>query len=424
MIPLKNKLSSALLTLMLLAGYSYAQAQTDTVQHITKGRKNSAAQQQKPYVILISADGFRYDYAEKYKAENLLRLSGQGVRAAAMIPSFPSVTFPNHYTLVTGLYPSHHGLVGNSFYDPQKNEKYSMSDKDKVRDSSWYSGTPLWVLAEQQQMLAASLFWVGSEAAEKGIRPTYYYNYNEQIPVPRRIQIVKEWLSLPAEQRPHLITFYLSEPDHAGHRYGPEAPETAQAVRMVDSVINQLTVAVKTTGLPVNFIFVSDHGMTAVDREHPLPMPAAIDPEKFIIPSSGTMIDLHAKNKADIMPVYEQLKKDEKDYKVYLKTNMPEHFHYGVKDDKLNRIGDILVIPEWPKVFSNRKPGAGYHGFDPLQVKDMQATFFAWGPGFKSGLKIPAFENVNVYPLVTEILKLNITEPIDGKKEVLHTVLK
>jgi predicted AlkP superfamily pyrophosphatase or phosphodiesterase len=424
MLLLKNKLKTFLPAILMLAAFNYCQAQADTTQHITKGRKNAAAQQQKPYVILISADGFRYDYAEKYRAENLLRLSNSGVRAASMIPSFPSVTFPNHYTLVTGLYPSHHGLVGNSFYDPGKNASYSMGDKNKVRDSSWYGGTPLWVLAEQQHMLAASLFWVGSEAAEKGIRPTYYYDYNEQIPVSRRIQIVKEWLSLPAEQRPHLITFYLSEPDHAGHRYGPEAPETAQAVRMVDSVINQLTIAVKATGLPVNFVFVADHGMTAVDREHPLPMPAAIDPAKFIIPSSGTMIDLHAKNKVDIMPVYEQLKKDEKDYKVYLKTNMPEHFHYGANDDKYNRIGDILVIPEWPKVFSNRKPGAGYHGFDPAQVKDMHATFFAWGPNFKSGLKIPAFENVNVYPMISELLKLEITEPIDGKKEVLHNLLK
>jgi len=421
---LKKGFSKILLTAIMLIAYGYCQAQTDTAQHIVRGRKNSAAQQQKPYVILISADGFRYDYAEKYQAENLLRLSGQGVRAASMMPSFPSVTFPNHYTLVTGLYPSHHGLVGNSFYDPEKKDSYSMGAKDKVRDSSWYGGTPLWVLAEQQQMLAASLFWVGSEAAEKGIRPTYYYNYNEQIPVSRRIQIVKEWLSLPAEKRPHLITFYLSEPDHAGHRYGPEAPETAKAVKMVDSVINQLTLAVKSTGLPVNFVFVSDHGMTAVDREHPLPMPTAIDPSKFIIPSSGTMIDLHAKDKADIMPVFEQLKKDEKDYKVYLKTNMPEHFHYSAKDDRMNRIGDILVIPEWPKVFSNRKPGAGYHGFDPQQVKDMQATFFAWGPGLKSGLKIPTFENVNVYPLITELLKLDIKDQIDGKKEVLHNVLK
>jgi predicted AlkP superfamily pyrophosphatase or phosphodiesterase len=419
-----KKYKMRLLTIALLAITSQAIAQNDTVQHVVAGRTNSPAQQKKPYVILISADGFRYDYAERYKAENLLRLSKEGVRAESMQPSYPSVTFPNHYTLVTGLYPSHHGLVGNSFYDPAKKESYSMSAKDKVRDSSWYGGTPLWVLAQQQQMLSASLFWVGSEAAIKGIRPTYSYNYNEAIPMQRRIEIVKDWLTLPEAQRPHLITFYLSEPDHAGHRYGPEAPETAGAVRMVDSVIARLTEAVAATGLPVNFVFVSDHGMTSVGREHPLAMPAAISRERFIIPSSGTMIDIHAKDTADIQPLYEQLKKEEKDYKVYLRADVPAYLHYAAKDDRTNRIGDIIVIPEWPKVFSGRKPGGGYHGFDPTKVKDMHATFMAWGPRFKQGLKIPTFENVNVYPLVAELLQLEVRERIDGDQKVLHQTLK
>lgn len=424
-IPMKYKWLSGVFVLALCVAGLQAGAQVDTSQRMIKGRKNSPAQQQKPYVILISADGFRYDYLDKYPAENLRRLSKAGVRAAAMIPSFPSVTFPNHYTLVTGLYPSHHGLVGNSFYDPAKNDSYGMGNKQKVRDSSWYGGTPLWVLAEQQQMLSASMFWVGSEAAVKGMRPTYSYNYTEEIPVSRRVDIVKGWLSLPEAQRPHLITFYLSEPDHAGHRYGPDASETARAVKMVDSVVNTLTAAVKETGLPVNFVFVSDHGMTAVDRERPIPMPAAIDPAKFIIPSSGTMVDLHAKDKADIMPLYEQLKKTAgSDYKVYLKSNVPAYLHYGEGDDRFNRIGDILLVPEWPKVFSSRKPGMGYHGFDPKVAKDMQATFLAWGPAFQQGLVVPAFENVNVYPMIAELLKLKITEPVDGKPEVLRGILK
>jgi predicted AlkP superfamily pyrophosphatase or phosphodiesterase len=399
------------------------QAQKDINQQITVGQTNTLDQQQKPYVILISADGFRYDYAKKYRAKHLLELSRKGVRAKSMIPSYPSVTFPNHYSIVTGLYPSHHGLVNNTFFDKKLNAKYSIGS-DVVRDGEWYSGTPLWVLAEQQGMLAASMFWVGSEAAIKGIRPTYYYNYNEQMPISERIQVVKEWLCLPESTRPHLITFYLSEPDHSGHGFGPESIETEQAVKMVDSAIYQLTVAVKSTGLPVNFIFVSDHGMTNVDRENPIPTPKAIDTAKFSILSSGTLMDIQAKNKSDIMPLYEQLKKTEKDYKVYLKANVPKHLHYSDKDDRMNRIGDILLIPEWPKVFSNHIPGIGYHGFDPAAVKDMHATFFAWGPAFKNRLKIPSFDNVNVYPLIAELLNLTITEEIDGKKEVLHKVLK
>ncbi|WP_443945921.1 ectonucleotide pyrophosphatase/phosphodiesterase [Pedobacter sp. AW1-32] len=412
------------LTLLFTARRQMVFAQADTTQHINTSRINSPEQQKKPYLILISADGFRHDYARKYHADQLLKLSENGVQAQAMIPSYPSVTFPNHYTIVTGMYPSHHGLVNNNFLDEQENQRYSMGAKDKVRDGKWYGGTPLWVLAEQHQMLAASMFWVGSEAEIKGFRPTYYYNYSEQISYGKRIQIVKDWLNLPKEKRPHLITFYLSEPDHAGHSFGPDAPETERAVKLVDSVIFELTKAVKETKLPVNFVFVADHGMTAVDREHPIATPNAIDTAKYIIAASGTLMDVHAKNKADILPLYEELKKDEKDYKVYLKTNMPAHFHYNATDDRMNRIGDILLVPEWPKVFSNRKPGIGHHGFDPSVVKDMNATFLAWGPAFKTHQKIPAFENVNVYPLVADILGLTDEESIDGKHEVLAPILK
>ncbi len=413
-----------LLLLSIFATPTVLLAQSDFPQRVIAERSNSAAQQQKPYVILISADGFRYDYAQKYQAKHLLALSAGGVQAEGMIPSYPSLTFPNHYTLVTGLYPAHHGLVNNSFYDKKRDGRYSMSAKDKVQDSSWYGGTPLWVLAEQQQMLAASFFWVGSEAAVKGVRPTYSYDFTEKFPMADRIEVVKEWLDLPEEKRPHLITFYISEPDHSGHDHGPEGEEAAAAVKMVDDALFQLTEVVKRSGLPVNFIFLSDHGMTAVDRNAPLQLPKSIDTDKFVIPASGTIVSLHAKDKADIKPLYKQLKKEAVDYKVYLREKMPKKLHYGAKDDRYDRIGDILLIPEWPRVFSRGTPKPGQHGFDPAKVKDMYASFYAWGPAFKSGMKIPAFENVNVYPLIAEILGLNYTEKIDGKKEVLKPILK
>ncbi len=420
---IKKLLSGFTFSILILLGEINANAQVDTLQHIAQNIKNSLAQQKKPYVILISADGFRWDYAKKYQASHLLELSKNGVRAASMIPSFPSVTFPNHYTLVTGLYPSHHGLVNNSFLDEKTNERYSMGDKSNVRDGKWYGGTPLWVLAAQQHMIAASMFWVGSEAMIQGIRPSYYYDYNEKIPVSKRINTVKEWLMLPEEKRPHLITFYLSEPDHSGHSFGPESDQTKYAVKAVDSIVYELTKAVSSTGLPVNYVFVSDHGMTAVDRENPLPTPKSIDTAKYIITSSGTMMDIHAKNKADVNQLYQQLKNEEKDYTAYLKSEMPEHFHYNATDDRMNRIGDILLIPTWPKVFSSRKPGAGYHGFDPTIVKDMHATFMAWGPAFKKGIEVPAFENVNVYPLITNILGLDYYGELDGKAETLKSIL-
>jgi predicted AlkP superfamily pyrophosphatase or phosphodiesterase len=423
------KKQSLLLILMLFCLTGFGQVPMpviDTVQKVIPGRKNSTQQQNKPYVILISADGYRWDYTDKYNAENLKKLRAQGVAAESMVPSYPSVTFPNHYAMVSGLYPSHSGLVNNTFYDKGRNDSYSMGAKTKVADGSWYGGTPLWVLAEQQKMLAASFYWVASEAAIKDTRPTYYYVYNEKINIHNRIQAVVNWLKLPAAERPHLITFYFPQVDHAGHLNGPDAEQTAHEVHFVDSAVNELNKAVKTTGLDVNFIFVSDHGMTRVDNQNTISVPAAIDTAKFKISGDGILVELYAKDKTAIQSTYKELTKEAKDYKVYLKTNVPAKLHYGATDDWHNRIGDILLIPEWPKVFNlnNRKTtNPGWHGYDPTVVKDMHATFYAWGPAFKKGLNISSFQNVDVYNLVSNVLGLKITEKVDGTNQLANKVL-
>lgn len=397
----------------------------DTTQKIIPGRLNSKKQQEKPYVILISSDGFRYDLAKKDNAENLLRLSASGVTASSMIPSFPSLTFPNHYTLVTGLYPAHHGLVNNFFYDENKQASYAMNKSNVVRDSSWYGGNPLWCLAEEHQMLSASFYWVGSEAAMHGIHPTYYYNYNEKINIDARIQIVKNWLQLPAEKRPHLITFYINEPDHTEHMYGPDSKKAADAVHFVDAAIGKLVATVDSLQLPVNFIFVSDHGMTNVDTTQGIPLPKEIDTTKFIIPGGDALVQLYAKDKKDVMPTYQALKAVAKDYDVYLATEMPARWHYSKTDDRYDRVGDIILVPHLPKCFNfgGRKITPGKHGFDPA-IQDMHATFLAWGPAFKQHKQIGDFENVNVYPLVAKILGISYTDTIDGKLKVLKKVLK
>lgn len=403
-----------------------AWVQPDTIQKIVSGRLNSLEQQQKPYVIMISADGFRYDYAEKHHAVTLLSLSKGGVRAASMIPSYPSLTFPNHYSIVTGLYPSHHGLANNYFYSPSRKQAYSMRNAATVTDGSWYGGTPLWVLAEQQHLLSASFYWVGSEADIQGILPSYYYKYNEVIPIDRRIQVEIDWLQLPADRRPHFITFYFSRTDHDGHEYGPDAHETGVAVRWVDSAIQKLTTAVKATGLAVNYIFVADHGMTNIDTIHTLSMPSAIDTTLFIIPRGSELIELYAKNKKDIIPTYEKLKKQEKGFKVYLRSNMPSYLRYGEKDAIMHRIGDIMLIPTWPRVFnfSKKAPNPGAHGFDPFLVKDMHAVFYAWGPNLKSNIKVPSFKNIDVFPVVARILGLTYKEKIDGSTQLADKIVK
>ena len=397
----------------------------DTIQQIVAGRKNAAAQINKPYVILISADGFRFDYADKYHAVNLLQLRQSGVKAKSMIPVFPSVTFPNHFSIATGMYPAHHGLVYNQFYDRNRKATYSMSDRNTVEDASWYGGTPLWVLAEQQGMISASYYFVGTEAPIQQTYPTYWYKFGENTNINYRIDKVIDWLKLPEDVRPHFITFYISNVDHDGHMYGPDAPQTEAAVKFVDKAIGSMVEKVNALGLPVNFIFLADHGMANVDTVTRINIATMIDTARFIIRGGGTSLHLYAKNAADILPTYEALKKKENNFTVYLRDKIPAKWHYSKSDDLFNRIGDIFVVPTYPKVLSgytNRiSPGA--HGFDPA-MKEMHASFYAWGPQIKKGKTIRSFENIHVYPLVCQLLGLTYSKKIDGNLKVLKKILK
>ncbi|QNL48635.1 alkaline phosphatase family protein [Olivibacter sp. SDN3] len=409
---------------VLFSNYLNVYSQPDTAQVIVPNRVNAFEQQGKPYVILISADGFRYDYTTKYKAKQLNKLAARGVRADALIPAFPSVTFPNHYTIVTGMYPAHHGLVGNNIYDIKTNSRYTLKNLKAVRDASWYGGVPIWTLAEQQQLLSASFYWPGSEAPIGGLYPSYYYPYNEKISIARRIQKVVEWLSLPAEKRPHLINFYLPEVDHAGHLFGPDAPETGRAVHFVDSAIYALTTAVKKTGLPVNFVFVSDHGMLNIDNEKPLKLPFNIDTSQVVIANNGTLVNIHVKDKKNITRIYKSIAANDEYFSVYLKKTLPSTYHYGKKNDRFNRVGDIVLVANAPYYFANNKPHPGAHGYDPYETPEMNATFIAWGPSFKQGKIIPAFENIHIYPLLAKLLDLRYQHTIDGDDRVAQETLK
>lgn len=413
-----------LLSILLFSFPALVSAQ-DALQIINPARKNATTQLNKPYVILISADGFRYDYAEKYHAENLLKLSKGGVAAKSMKPSFPSVTFPNHYTVVTGLYPSHHGLVYNQFYDRNRKATYNVSDRKTVKDGTWYGGTPLWVLAEQQGMLSASYFYVADEADIKNVYPTYYYTFNDTVNINSRVNQVVEWLKLPEETRPHLICFYLSNTDHSGHTFGPETSQTAEAVQIVDKAIGSMAEKVNALGLPVNFVFLADHGMATVDTLTRINIAAMIDTSRFIMRGGSTSMHLYAKDTADILPTYNLLKKKENFFTAYLRGATPAKWHYSKTDDRFSRIGDIFIAPQYPKVLSgySGRINPGAHGFDP-SIKKMHAVFYAWGPQIKTGKMIGSFENVHVYPMICELLGLTYTEPIDGDPKVLEKIIR
>ncbi|WP_419494271.1 ectonucleotide pyrophosphatase/phosphodiesterase [Chryseobacterium bernardetii] len=401
----------------------------DTAQVVVPGRLNSLEAQSKPYVIMISTDGFRYDYAKKYNAENLLRLSDGGVKAEAMIPSYPSITFPNHWSLITGLYPSHHGLIDNFFYDYKRKENYAMSNKKNAEDGSWYGGIPLWGLAEKQGMVSASLMWVGSASDAGGMRPTYYYPYHEKFTPSEKVEKVVNWLKLPEDKRPHFISLYFPEVDGSGHHFGPDTKETEAAVHLIDQAIGDLVQKVNDLGLKnVNFVFVSDHGMIKVDGGTPLEIPALLfDKNRFDFYNSQTLLRVYVKNPDEVKKVYKELKAQKTDdYEVYLDKKLPKYLHFATRDDKYNRIGQILLLPKAPKIFleKGKKTSVGKHGYNPKAVPEMKATFYAWGPEFKNNMEIGEFTNINVYPLVAEVLGLKIEQPIDGKLKILGKILK
>ncbi|WP_336964200.1 ectonucleotide pyrophosphatase/phosphodiesterase [Chryseobacterium contaminans] len=405
------------------------QGMIDTAQVVVPGRQNSTEAQSKPYVIMISTDGFRYDYAKKYNAENLLMLSDKGVKAEAMIPSYPSITFPNHWSLITGLYPSHHGLIDNFFYDYKRKENYAMSNKKNAEDGSWYGGVPLWGLAEKQGMISASLMWVGSASDAGGMRPSYYYPYHEKFTPSEKVEKVVNWLKLPEDKRPHFISLYFPEVDGSGHHFGPDTKETETAVHLIDQAVGDLVQKVNDLGLKnVNFVFVSDHGMIKVDGGTPLEIPALLfDKNRFDFYNSQTLLRVYVKNPDEVKTVYKELKAHKTDdYEVYLDKKLPKYLHFATRDDKYNRIGQILILPKAPKIFleKGKKTSVGKHGYNPRTVPEMKATFYAWGPEFKNNMEIGEFTNINVYPLVAEVLGLKIEQPIDGKIKVLRKILK
>jgi len=400
-------------------------AQQDSTQHIVPDRSNNPGQIKKPYIILISADGFRYDLADKYNAQNLIRLRNSGIEADYMKSVFPSLTFPNHYSIATGEYPDHDGIVDNSFFDPERGQTYMMGNRNEVEDSSWYGDTPIWVLAEKQGMLTASFYWVGAEAAIQGVRPTYYYKFNSLIPMNDRIRYVRNWLQLTEDKRPHLITFYISDVDHQEHLHGVDSKQTEEAVHYVDQSVASLVRTLDSLNLPINYIFVSDHGMTNIDTLNTLSLPKTIDTSRFVILNSLALVHMYARDSTEILPAYKILKGAEIDFDAYLTTDMPARWHYNKKNDRYNRIGDIILVAHPPKVFNLNVHhlNLATHGFDP-DLTVMHASFYAWGPAFKSNLKIRGFENINIYPLVANILQLKIPDPVDGDLKVLKPILK
>jgi predicted AlkP superfamily pyrophosphatase or phosphodiesterase len=384
-----------------------------------------------PYVILISLDGFRYDYVKNFNPPGIRDFIKKGTQAEALIPSFPSKTFPNHYTIVTGLTPGHHGLVDNSFFDPVRRKLYGMRDENAVVDPYYYGGIPLWQLAKQNGIRSASYFWVGSEMSDEKRRPDYFYPFNDKEDPQKRIDQTLAWLRLPEKERPHLITLYFSSPDHEGHDFGPNAVETKRAVLRVDSLINDLMQGLRKIALPVNVILVSDHGMAelTVQEESYVFMDDLLDRKDTSVVTAigGTQAHFYIRDRQKRDSIYNRLKSKQRNFYILKKSEFPARWDYQV-----DRAGDLMMVAlpgryirgaTWDTFLKTATVGSkfGVHGYDPMEVKDMRGIFYAHGPNIRSGMMIPAFQNIHVYPLIAKILGLTLP-PIDGKIEVLEKI--
>ncbi|HEX3967081.1 MAG TPA: ectonucleotide pyrophosphatase/phosphodiesterase [Edaphobacter sp.] len=412
-----------LLAVILSAGLALGQDPTPVIT--VANPPNTAAQQAKHYVVLVSLDGLRYDYPRRYGATHLLKLGFKGASAPeGMLPSYPSLTFPNHISIVTGLYPEHHGIVANSFWDPLREQTYVYTQSQSNSDGSWYGGTPLWVLAEQQGMRSACLFWPGSEAEIQGKRPSYYLHFDDKLDDEKRVDQVVAWLKLAPELRPHFITLYYSNVDHAGHNYGPDSDEVRAAVHHVDAMIGDLETKIAALHLPVDIVVVADHGMVTLQGD-PVTLSDFADLSEFH--TEGAL--LYPKPDADVQETYEEfLAHPDPRFKVYRRADMPASLHF----DANPREGDPVIVPSGPFTLranaassggerTNRNRGG--HGFNPRTMPEMKAIFFAAGPDVRPGVQLKPFENVNIYPFLAEILGLK-APVVDGTLDVLLPALK
>lgn len=378
----------------------------------------------RPYVVMLSLDGFRWDYDTKTTTPALDTITKYGVKAyGGLQPCFPSKTFPNHYSIATGLYPGNHGLISNSFYAPDIKDYYSISDRKAVENGKFYKGEPIWVTAEAQRVKTASYFWVGSEAKIKGYYPTYYKLYDHYFPYKNRADSIIQWLSLPYSERPHLITWYLDKTDGVGHSFGPNSPEINGAIQNLDSIIGYFRAQLSQLPIKdsVNFIIVSDHGMSALDSLKTVYLSDYL---------STTWIDTIMGSN----PFYLVYPEDEcsdsillalknvKGVKSWKKHDLPDRFHLKQSD----RISEVIAIADsgWSVAINHKQMAytSGTHGYDN-EFKDMYGIFYAIGPDFKVGYNAGTLYNVDIYNLIAEILKIK-PAPNDGQADRINHILK
>jgi len=393
------------------------------------GGVNSAEQRDKPYLILISIDGFRWDFQDLHDTPALDRIAANGVRAEAMVPVFPTLTFPNHYSIATGLYPANHRIVGNQFPSRDRSRFYSLRDRHSVQDGSWYGGEPIWVAAEKNGMVSAAYYFVGTEADVSGIPMTYWKQFDASVPGMVRVNQSLEWLAMPAEQRPHLITLYFEDVDTATHRFGAGSPESIASVQRVDQYVEALMKGLSELSIAdeVYVVIVSDHGHALFDNEsQPFIIDSVADLDDLIIVDHGTAAFLYLREQDTerAETIRDAINNAWRHGRAMLPGNAPAEWHVTEEGG----FADIIVQANPSHaVFSSRQAAKtslrSTHGWPP-ESKDMHGIFMASGPRLPGGVRIPAIRAIDVYPLLMEVLGLTITTPIDGNLNTLPALLE
>lgn len=417
-------ISAALLSAVLTPALAMAELPAAPASSSASVSDSVSASASAAPLILISIDGFKPAYLQRGISPNLLALAKNGVRAEAMRPSFPSITFPNHYTLVTGLRPDHHGIVGNTMEDSAiPGVQFKLDNRAAVTDRRWWDqAEPVWVSAEKAGLPTATMYWPGSEADIQGVRPGLWARFDSSVSASDRVARLLQWLDLPAAQRPRFLTLYFDQVDHQGHDYGPDSSEVNQAVAEVDHAIGELLQGLQQRAVNANLVIVSDHGMAAVSRARIIELKSWLPANSYRLINSGSYAGLQARE-GHAEQLRAALAKAPAHLQCWPKAEIPARFEFG----KNPRVSEYICLADsgWlvlDKFKPNHKKNGGAHGYDNLSP-DMAALFIAAGPAFRQDYRFAGLDNVDVYPLLMKLLGLPPL-PSDGKAAVTAELLR
>lgn len=374
-------------------------------------------------VLLVSIDGFRWDYLDRGLTPALSRLAHEGVRAEALVPVFPTKTYPNHYTIVTGRYPARHGIVGNVLTAPDIGRRLTLWDRDAVRDARFYLAEPIWVTAERQGRTTAPLSWPGSEAPINGVRPTHWLPYDGEMADTGRIAWVLERLRPPPLRRPAFLTLYFSLVDEAGHEHGPDAPETDAAIARADSLVGRIATALETMDrADVNLVVVSDHGMASTGPGRVIWLDEYVAADAMDVDEMSTLVTAWSRPGLEDS-VYRALGRAPR-LTVYRRAELPARFLLEGP-----RVPPLVAVAEEGWTIARRTPdepspaiALGNHGYDDT-VTSMRGIFVARGPALRRSVRVPAFRNIHIQPLLVHLLGLEPVET-DGTLDSVRALLR